>query len=114
MSSKQKKSDKEHDNGKKDKKKKKKDSDISEVERIYKQESKEVKLTKEQELYIKHANNECTKLIACPGSGKTLCIIERQKFIINNKKCEKKDVFVMTFTRFSKDDFIERMRKING
>lgn len=69
------------------------------------------KFTKEQQDYISHIILEDTRLIASAGSGKTKCIISRMNFIIENKMLLSEEVLMLTFSRFTRDDFITKVKK---
>ncbi len=72
---------------------------------------KQIALSDEQKAYIEYTKStRDTKLIAAPGSGKSRCIMERLKFLIDNKYFKKSEVYVITFSRFANDGFRERVR----
>lgn len=70
-----------------------------------------VVFTKEQNDYIKYVKKHDTKLIACAGSGKTRCIIERIKNLINQGVYDINQIRVLTFSRFTRDDFMQKINK---
>lgn len=77
-----------------------------------KKKERKNKLSKEQKIYVKNKKYEKnTKLIATAGSGKTKCIIERVKYLVKKDLVEKKNIFVLTFSRFSKEDFVKKIKK---
>ena len=65
--------------------------------------------TEEQYKYISNPSKLDTKLIACAGSGKTRCIIGRIMYLIENKLFEPSELLVLTFSRFTQQDFIRRL-----
>jgi hypothetical protein len=71
------------------------------------------KYTKEQLNYINFLEKKDTKLIACAGSGKTKCIIERISNLILKKIYQYDQLLVLTFSRFTRDDFINKFDKKN-
>ena len=66
--------------------------------------------THEQKNYIKYTGNENTKLLACAGSGKTRCIIARIERLIKKNIYNPENVMMLTFTRFTKDDFFNKIK----
>ena len=68
--------------------------------------------TDEQLEYIKYVNNEDTKLIACAGSGKTRCIIFRIDNLIKTKQFNNDEILMLTFSRFTRDDFINKIKSL--
>ena len=72
-----------------------------------------MKYTDEQLAYIKHNVKEDTKLLACAGSGKTRCIIARISHLISKKIYKPSSILMLTFSRFTRDDFLQKVRKIN-
>jgi len=69
--------------------------------------------TDEQSSYINNDKLECSKLYACAGSGKTRCIIFRMDFLIRNDKFKQNEILMLTFSRFTRDDFINKIAKYN-
>lgn len=51
-----------------------------------------------------------TKLLACAGSGKTRCIIARMNRLIKKDIYDDDEIMMLTFTRFTKDDFINKIK----
>lgn len=70
--------------------------------------------TKEQIKYINYNGNDNTKLIACAGSGKTRCIIARISNLLNNKTYTSEEILMLTFSKFTKDDFIKKIKSYDG
>ena len=66
-------------------------------------------LTIEQQKYIEYDKKEDTKLIACAGSGKTFCLITKINKQIKNKIYQSDEILVLTFSRFTKDDFLRKI-----
>lgn len=70
--------------------------------------------TKEQLKYINYdgniTNKKCTKLLACAGSGKTRCIIARISGLIKKKIYKIDEILMLTFSRFTRDDFINKVK----
>ena len=66
-------------------------------------------ITKEQKKYIEYTGNKDTKLIACAGSGKTFCLIERINQLIESEKYKADEILVLTFSRFTRDDFLRKI-----
>jgi len=68
--------------------------------------------SEEQLLYVTNPSIQKTKLIACPGSGKTRCILSRIHFMITHKMCHKDEVFAITFSRFASQEFHKRLKQL--
>ncbi|VBB17969.1 ATP-dependent DNA helicase [Yasminevirus sp. GU-2018] len=69
--------------------------------------------TEEQLKYINFKKKTHTKLLACAGSGKTRCIIARMSFVIEKKMYPADSILMLTFSRFTRDDFINRIKTCN-
>jgi len=69
--------------------------------------------TEEQTKYIKYDKKTNTKLLACAGSGKTRCIIARIMYLIENNIYKKDEILILSFSRFTRDDFIDKINKIS-
>jgi superfamily I DNA/RNA helicase len=69
--------------------------------------------TEEQLKYITNPLNTDTKLLACAGSGKTRCIIYRIVYLIQNKILKADEILILTFSRFTQQDFIHRLNQID-
>ena len=67
--------------------------------------------TEEQTNYIEHKIIEDTKLLATAGSGKTASIISRINFMIESNMLESEEILMLTFSRFTRDDFLNRVKK---
>ena len=51
------------------------------------------------------------RVLAGPGTGKTLCLVERVKFLISKKKISHKNIFVITFTKRAAGELRSRLQK---
>ena len=69
--------------------------------------------TKEQNEYILYSEMTDTKLLAVAGAGKTKCIISRMDYLITNKKINNSQILMLTFSRFTRDDFINKIKKFD-
>jgi hypothetical protein len=69
--------------------------------------------TDEQNVYIYNPIKEDTKLLACAGSGKTRCIIGRNMYLIENKIYNSEEILILTFSRFTQQDFIRRLDELD-
>jgi hypothetical protein len=65
--------------------------------------------TAEQESYIINPKKSNTRLIACAGSGKTKCIIQRCIFLIKKNIFSQISVLILTFSHFTQNDFVRRL-----
>jgi hypothetical protein len=70
-------------------------------------------LTDEQSAYVYFKDNVCTKLLATAGSGKTHTIIKKLEYLISEKIFKENEILMLTFSRFTRDDFINRIKKYN-
>ena len=70
--------------------------------------------TKEQSKYIDYIGNKNTKLLACAGSGKTRCIIARISNLIEKKTYRPDEILMLTFSRFTRDDFLKKIKSYGG
>jgi superfamily I DNA/RNA helicase len=66
--------------------------------------------TDEQLRYINYNKKNHTKLLACAGSGKTRCIIARMSKLIERKKYDTDSILMLTFSRFTRDDFMNKIK----
>ncbi|QAA34096.1 ATP-dependent helicase [Clostridium manihotivorum] len=57
-------------------------------------------------------NSRNTLVIAAPGSGKTMVIINRIKFLIEQKKVDPSNIVVITFTRAAAQNMKDRFTKL--
>lgn len=69
--------------------------------------------TSEQNIYIEFLDKINTKLIACAGSGKTKSIIDRIIFLVTNNIFKSEEILVLTFSKFTQQDFIRRLDMID-
>lgn len=69
--------------------------------------------TEEQRKYINFDKLIDTKLLACAGSGKTRCIIFKLDRLIRKKIVSPNEILMLTFSKFTRDDFIGRIEKYN-
>lgn len=69
--------------------------------------------TDEQLKYINYNKKKNTKLLACAGSGKTRCIIARMERLIEKKIYDADAILMLTFSRFTRDDFLNKIRLVN-
>ncbi len=67
--------------------------------------------TDQQKKYIYSDKLEDSKLIACAGSGKTRCIIFKMDYLIKTKKVKSNEILMLTFSRFTRDDFLNKVKK---
>lgn len=72
----------------------------------------ESKFTKEQLNYIKYKKIKDTKLLATAGAGKSFSIINRMNYIIIKNMLEPNEILMLTFSRFTRDDFINKITKM--
>lgn len=68
-------------------------------------------LSREQYKYVTSLETCDSKLIACAGSGKTRCIIERIKFMVDHGFAQKNEIFAITFSKHASKDFHEKIIK---
>ncbi len=73
----------------------------------------ESQYTDEQLKYIEYINPNHTKLLACAGSGKTRCIIARINKLIELKVYKPTEILMLTFSRFTRDDFLNKIEKLD-
>ena len=69
--------------------------------------------TNEQQLYIEFTEKINTKLLACAGSGKTKSIIDKIIFLINQNIFKSEEILVLTFSKFTQQDFINRLDRVD-
>ncbi len=70
--------------------------------------------TEEQLNYINYSDKNHTKLIACAGSGKTRCIINRINKLIENQIYQPDEILMLTFSRFTRDDYMNKIKEYFG
>lgn len=64
-----------------------------------------------QKKAIAHANGPCL-VLAGPGSGKTLTIVNRIKNLIENQKVRPEEILVITFTKYAAAEMKMRVRSL--
>ena len=62
---------------------------------------------------IKHTDGPCL-VLAGPGSGKTLTIVNRVKYLIEKQKVRPEEILVVTFTRFAAAEMKSRLCLVMG
>ena len=70
-----------------------------------------VTYSEEQAQYIYFTEKCDTKLLATAGSGKTFCIIHRMQNLINHGIYSPHRIFMLTFSKNAKEDFITKLKK---
>ena len=71
-------------------------------------------LNKAQEEAVRHKDGPCM-VLAPPGSGKTLIITNRIKYMLEHHNIPGKNILVITFTRYAANEMKERFHKLmNG
>lgn len=73
---------------------------------------KKSNFTDEQYKYIVYDKFENTKLLASAGSGKTHTLINRMTFLIEEEILPSIHLLMLTFSRFTRDDFLNRIKKM--
>lgn len=66
----------------------------------------------EQIKYITNLDMVNSKVVACPGSGKTRSLIGRIKFIVEHGFVKKEEVFMITFSKHAANDFHEKIKDL--
>lgn len=66
-----------------------------------------MRLNKGQEEAIRHGDGPCM-VLAPPGSGKTLIVTRRTRYLIEEMKVPPEDILVITFTRYAAREMRER------
>lgn len=62
---------------------------------------------------IQHTDGPCL-VLAGPGSGKTLTIVNRVKYLIEKQKVRPEEILVVTFTRFAAAEMKSRLCLVKG
>ena len=62
---------------------------------------------------VTHGTGPCL-VLAGPGSGKTLTIVNRIKYLIEEYKVRPEEILVVTFTRFAAAEMKERLCALMG
>lgn len=72
-----------------------------------------MKLNRGQDEAIKHGNGRCM-VLAPPGSGKTLIVTERTRYLIEESGVRPDQILVITFTRYAAREMKERFERLTA
>ena len=72
-----------------------------------------MKLNRGQNEAIKHGNGPCM-VLAPPGSGKTLIVTERTRYLIEESGVRPDQILVITFTRYAAREMKERFERLTA
>ncbi len=72
-----------------------------------------MKLNRGQDEAIKHGNGPCM-VLAPPGSGKTLIVTERTRYLIEESVVRPDQILVITFTRYAAREMKERFERLTA
>ena len=72
-----------------------------------------MKLNRGQDEAIKHGSGPCM-VLAPPGSGKTLIVTERTRYLIEESGVRPDQILVITFTRFAAREMKERFERLTA
>lgn len=72
-----------------------------------------MKLNRGQDKAIKHGNGPCM-VLAPPGSGKTLIVTERTRYLIEESGVRPDQILVITFTRYAAREMKERFERLTA
>ena len=72
-----------------------------------------MKLNRGQDEAIKHGNGPCM-VLAPPGSGKTLIVTERTRYLIEESGVRPDQILVITFTRYAASEMKERFERLTA
>ena len=72
-----------------------------------------MKLNRGQDEAIKHGNGPCM-VLAPPGSGKTLIVPERTRYLIEESGVRPDQILVITFTRYAAREMKERFERLTA
>lgn len=72
-----------------------------------------MKLNRGQDEAIKHGNGPCM-VLAPPGSGKTLIVTERTRYLIEESGIRPDQILVITFTRYAAREMKERFERLTA
>ena len=72
-----------------------------------------MKLNRGQDEAIKHGNGPCM-VLAPPGSGKTLIVTERTRYLIEESGGRPDQILVITFTRYAAREMKERFERLTA
>ena len=70
-------------------------------------------MNEEQKKAVTYGNGPCL-VLAGPGSGKTLTIVNRIKYLIEEYKVRPEEILVVTFTRFAAAEMKTRLAAMMG
>ena len=71
-----------------------------------------MELSEEQCKYVENPSIEDSKLVAVAGSGKSTSAIMRISFMIKSLKVSASSIFMLTFARNAREDFVRRLEKL--
>ena len=72
-----------------------------------------MKLNRGQDEAIKHGNGPCM-VLAPPGSGKTLIVTERTRYLIEESGVRPDQILVITFTRYAAREMKQRFERLTA
>ena len=72
-----------------------------------------MRLNEAQKDAVLHKDGPCL-VLAGPGSGKTLTIVNRVKYLIEGYKVRPEEILVVTFTRFAAAEMRSRLCSLMG
>lgn len=72
-----------------------------------------MRLNRGQDEAIKHGNGPCM-VLAPPGSGKTLIVTERTRYLIEESGVRPDQILVITFTRYAAREMKERFERLTA
>lgn len=72
-----------------------------------------MKLNRGQDEAIKHGNGPCM-VLAPPGSGKTLIVTERTRYLIEESGVRPDQILLITFTRYAAREMKERFERLTA
>lgn len=67
--------------------------------------------SEEQKAYITFQEHVDSKLLATAGSGKTFCIIQHIKYIVQHTNIDPNEVLMLTFSKNARDDFVTKVKQ---
>ena len=69
--------------------------------------------SKAQSDAVTHGGGPCL-VLAGPGSGKTLTIVNRMKYLIEERKVRPEEILVITFTKYAAAEMKSRFQQLMG
>ena len=72
-----------------------------------------MEFNKEQKAAVTFKTGPC-QVLAGPGSGKTLTIVSRIRYLIENCNVKPEEILVVTFTRFAAAEMKSRLSALMG